>query len=462
METTIISNLAKNEKYARKVLPYLEDELFYEKSEKILFSIINEYVNKYNSLPTNESMFIDLDNMPGLSEDDFSDTKQLIRDLKIDETTDDQWLLDRSEEFVQDRRLTNALRKSIKVLDKDAQITRSAIPGLLQEALSVSFDSQIGHDYLKDYAERWESYHNHAARIPFNIDYLNIITGGGLPLKTLSCILAPTGVGKSLVMSSLAAGNLLDQRNVLYITLEMAAMEGISQRIDANMLDIPIKELVQMPESEYNSRMKNLNTKTKGRLIVKEYPTASAGAGHFRHLLEELRIKKNFVPEVVYIDYINLCTSTRIKAGTNTNSYAYIKSIAEELRGLAVEENIAMITATQTNRSAMNASDIDLDQTADSVGLPATVDFMIALISTEELEEMNQMMIKQLKNRHGDMNINKRFVVGVNKSKMKIYDADPEEQENILDGPVMDTTEFGVQDNERNKQFKSNKFKGFN
>ncbi len=462
METTILSNLAKNEDFSRKVLPYLDDELFYENSEKMLFGIVSDYINKYNNLPTSETMFIDLENKDGLSEDDFNETQNLIRDMKIDETTDIDWLLDRAEEFVQERRLTNALRKSIKVLDKDAQITRSAIPGILQDALSVSFDSKVGHDYLKDYDERFTAYHEHTTRIPFNLDYLNRITGGGLPKKTLNCIMAATGVGKSLCMGSLAAGNLLDQRNVLYITLEMAAVEGISQRIDANMLDVTVSDLLQMPENEYKSRMRNLGSKTKGRLIVKEYPTASAGASHFRHLLQELRIKKDFVPDVVYIDYINLCVSSRIKAGSNVNSYSYIKAIAEELRGLAVEEDLCIITATQSNRSAMNSSDVDLDQTSDSIGLPMTTDFMIALISTEELEEMNQIMVKQLKNRFGDLNINKRFVVGVNKSKMRLYDAEESEQEDILDGPVMDTTEFGIQDSERHKKvFNKEKFKGF-
>ena len=461
MEETIFANLLHNEKYIRKVIPYLNNDLFYENYEKILFSLVNQYLEKYNTLPTKETLYIDLENLAGISQTDFDEVRNKIPTLTVDDNTNLDWLFNQTEKFVQDRTIQNALRKSIQILDSDSGMNKESIPGLLTEALGVNFDSSVGHDFIVDADDRFDSYHVMENRLRFNIDLLNRITGGGLPPKTLSCIMAVTGVGKTMAMNSMAAANLMDQKDVLYITLEMAE-ERIAQRIDANLLDVTLDELMQLSKKDYQRKMDRVKESTKGKLIIKEFPTATAGAGHFRHLLNELRIKKNFTPNVVYIDYINLCTSMRHKAGSGVNSYEYVKAIAEELRGLAVEFKIPIMTATQANRDAYGNSDIDMDNVSDSIGLPATLDLMIGLIATEELEDMQQLMVKQLKNRLGDPGINKRFVVQVNKAKMRLYDADISHQENILDGPVMDNTEFGHQDSERGKKsFSRAKFGGF-
>ena len=460
MDEIVLAHLIENEKYARKVLPYLNEELFYENNQKALFRLVDAYIQKYNTLPTRETLYVDLSNQSGLSEDVFRETRTLIQGLDVDPTTKFEWLIDQTEIFVQDRNIQNALRKSISLLDNTDRQSKDAIPELLREALAVSFDSQIGHDFLDDTDTRFDNYHTHQSRIRFNLDYLNRITGGGLPIKTLSCILAATGVGKSMAMCSMAAGNLMDQKNVLYITLEMAE-ERIAQRIDANLLDVTMDELMKLTKAQFDTKIDVLKRSTKGKLIVKEYPTASAGAGHFRHLINELRIKKNFMPDIIYIDYINLCTSSRIRGMAGVNSYTYIKAIAEELRGLAVEFKVPIMTATQANRSAYGSSDIDIDNTSDSIGLPMTLDLMIGLTSSDELEELNQLMIKQLKNRLGDPSINRRFVVGVNKAKMRLYDVEESEQEDIMDGPVMDKTTFGEKDETRTRKFSSDKFTGF-
>lgn len=448
MEEIILSNLAYNEKYARKIVPYLSDELFSNDAQKKTYQMIREYLERYNALPTKEVLYINLENTNDISEQMFNETKEIIGNLKVDEDTKFDWLIDETEKFVQDRTITNAIRRSIRILDADTDLTKSAIPGLLQEALSVSFNTEIGHDFIADAESRYEKYHQKDKRLRFNLDYFNRITGGGLPTKTLSCIMASTGVGKSLAMCSMAAANLMDQQNVLYITLEMAE-ERIAERIDANLMNTPVQNLVNLSKTEYVKKMAAVSESTKGRLIIKEYPTASASAEHFRNLLDELRIKKNFVPDAVYIDYINLCMSSRIKIGAGANSYAYIKAIAEELRGLAVEYEIPIITATQANRDAIGSSDVSLTNTSDSIGLPMTVDFMVALISTEELDEENKIMVKQLKNRFGDPGMYRRFFVGVDKSKMRLYDCANETQEESP--PVMDQGDFNTQNYEPSK-----------
>lgn len=466
MEETILANLIENEKFTRKVIPYLTEELFAEESERILFGIINEHVEKYNALPSKEVLHIELGNQDGISDIAFSDTQNLIRGLETDDSSKLDWLLDNTEKFIQDRSLHNAIRQSIRILDAEGEHTKAAIPELLQEALGISFDTQVGHDVLADTKERFDHYHLKQNRLRFNLDYLNRITNGGLPTKTLSCILAGTGVGKSLSMCSMAAGNLMDQKNVLYISLELSE-EMVAQRIDQNLLDVTQDELMDLSRDEFERKVDKVRESTKGKFVVKSFPPASVGSGHFRHLLNELRVKKNFIPNVIYLDYINLCTSARIKAGSNFNSYTYIKAIAEEIRGLAVEFDVPIITATQTNRDAVNSSDIELDNTSDSMGLPMTLDFMVALISTEELEEQNQLMVKQLKNRFGDPSTHKRFLIGVDRAKMRLYDIDSSYQVGVMgsgaeeDVPLMDSTAFGEADNDRSKKFQKNKFKGF-
>jgi len=452
MEEIILSNLAYNEKYARKIVPYLSDELFSYDAQKKTYQMIREYLERYNALPTKEVLYINLENTNDISEQMFNDTKEIIGNLKVDEDTKFDWLIDETEKFVQDRTITNAIRRSIRILDADTDLTKSAIPGLLQEALSVSFNTEIGHDFVADAEARYEIYHQKDKKLRFNLDYFNRITGGGLPTKTLSCIMASTGVGKSLAMCSMAAANLMDQQNVLYITLEMAE-ERIAERIDANLMDTPVDGLIDLTKTEYVKKMAAVSESTKGRFIIKEYPTASASAEHFRNLLDELKIKKNFVPDVVYVDYINLCMSSRIKIGAGANSYAYIKAIAEELRGLAVEYEIPIITATQANRDAIGSSDVSLTNTSDSIGLPMTVDFMVAIIATEELDEENKFMVKQLKNRFGDPGKYRRFFVGVDKAKMRLYDCANEIQEE--EAPVMDQGDFNT------KNYEPTKFLGF-
>lgn len=440
MEEIILSHLTHSEKYTRKVLPHLTSEHFSEPEEKLVFGMIKDYVENYNTIPTHEVLYIELENKDGISQDQFEKCKNLIGSFKPDENTETPWLVDQTEKFIQDRSIQNAIRRSIGILDSDTELTKEAIPKLLQDALSVSFSTDIGHDFIEDAGDRFDSYHTKEKRVRFNLDYFNRITGGGLPAKTLNCIMASTGVGKSLAMCSMGAANLMDQENVLYITLEMAE-ERIAQRIDANLLDTPLAELANLSRQEYEKKIAEVKKSVKGKLIIKEYPTATAGASHFRTLLDELRIKKGFIPDIIYIDYINLCVSSRIKMGAGANSYAYIKAIAEEIRGLAVEYNVPIVTATQANRGAMNASDMDLTNTSDSIGLPMTVDFMVSLISTDELEELGQILVKQLKNRYGDPGYFRRFTVGVDKSKMKLFDV--ENEDDTEDSPVMDSTGFG-------------------
>ena len=463
MEKTILSHLIYNERYGRKVLPFIKNEYFQSNTDKTVFDIIHTYVTKYNQFPTKETMYIDLENITTLNESSFKEVRQYITDLQIDETTNLDWLIDKTEEFCQEKALFNALRESIKVMDKSSKVQKGSIPKLLQDALQVSFDSHVGHDFVEDASDRYDVYHKKEIKLDFDIEYLNKITGGGVPQKTLCCLIATTGGGKSLAMCHMASHNLMCGKNVLYITLEMAE-ERIAQRIDANLLDVGIQDLMLLSKMEYQKKMEKIKKTTKGKLIIKEYPTASAGSAHFRHLLNELKIKKNFVPDVIYIDYLNLCISSRIKMGSQVNTYSYVKAVAEELRGLAVEFKVPIWTATQANRGAFNASDVGLENTSDSIGLPMTVDLMLALIATEELDQLGQIMVKQLKNRFGDPNINKRFVVGVDRSKMRLYNVENAAQDDVLDGPVFDDGKFSEEEEERKKpkkKFNKDKFKGF-
>jgi len=459
IETTILSNLIHNEDYSRKVLPFLNKEFFHDEVEKTLYLTIDSHVEKYNTLPTKEVLGITL-NEDSLNEQVFEGCVEYLSNLEKSDT-DEEWLLDKTEEFCQEKAVYNAIMESIGIIDgRDKEKTKGAIPEILSKALSVSFDSSIGHDWIEDFQARYEFYHKVEERIPFDLEYLNAITKGGLPSKTLTCILAGTGVGKSLAMCHFAANNLMDNKKVLYITMEMAE-ERISERIDANLLDCSLDDLKDLPFKMYEKKVERIRSKTEGKLIVKEYPTASAGAGHFRHLLNELRLKRNFVPDIIYIDYLNICASSRMKYGSNVNTYMMIKSIAEELRGLAVEKNVPIVTATQTTRGGFTNSDPGLEDTSESFGLPATTDLMFALVSSEELEALNQIMVKQLKNRFNDPTSNKRFVVGVDRGKMRLYDVEQSAQDELVnDNPVMDNAVFGSRRNDEDSQgeFSQRKF----
>jgi replicative DNA helicase len=454
IEKTILSHLVYNEAYARKTLPFIKDEYFQNLSDKVVYGLINEYVNKYNNTPTKEVLFLELNNRDGLSENVFKESKRTIEDLQID-NTDIKWLLDSTEKFCQEKAIYNAIMSSIKILDdKTGSSSTGAIPTLLSDALGVSFDVSIGHDYFLNADDRFDFYHRKEEHIPFDLQYFNDITKGGLVRKTLNIALAGTGVGKSLFMCHCAANNLTQGKNVLYITMEMAE-EKIAERIDANLLNVTVDELSIIPKDVYDKKINRVKEKTVGKLIVKEYPTASAGSSHFRHLLNELRIKRNFVPDVIYIDYLNICSSSRIKSGANVNSYTYIKAIAEELRGLAVEFNVPVVSATQTTRGGYGNSDVELTDTSESFGLPATADLMFALISTEDMEALGQLMVKQLKNRYNDPTINKRFVVGIDRAKMRLYNVEQSAQTLVDDAPIFNSSKSGKAiDSEKRNRFK--------
>lgn len=431
IEETINNNLICNEEYARKAIPFIELDYFSSQTEKQLFKITNAFLETYNKLPTKEVMAIAVDKLKGLSEDQYKELTSRISGLTELKPENTEWLLEETEKYCQDRAVYNAIMDSIQIIDnKKKDIGRGSIPELLIKALGVSFDTNIGHDYIEDAESRYEFYHKEDLRIPFDVDLLNKITKGGLKKKTFNILLAASGVGKSALMCHFAANNLSQGKNVLYITMEMSE-EEISKRIDANRMNVTMDDLEIMPKDIFLKKIDNIKKKGVGRLIVKEYPTSSAGAGHFRHLLNELKLKKNFVPDIVYIDYINICSSSRMKMGGSVNSYTYIKSIAEELRALAVEYNIPIVSATQSNRDGYESSDMDLTNTSESMGLVHTVDLMIALISTEELENLGQIMIKQLKNRYSDLNNHRRFVVGIDRSRMKLYDVDAKAQEDV-------------------------------
>ena len=454
IEQTILSHLIYNESYARKTLPFLKDEYFHNLADKTVYRLIDDYVKQYNSTPTKEVLMIELNNRDGLNENTFKESKRLIEDLQVD-NTEIKWLLDSTEKFCQEKAIYNAIMASIKIIDdKSGSTSTGAIPTLLSDALGVSFDVSIGHDYFANADDRYAFYHRTEEHIPFDLDYFNKITKGGLVRKTLNVALAGTGVGKSLFMCHCASHNLTQGKNVLYITMEMSE-EKIAERIDANLLNVTVDELTTLPKDAYDKKINRVKEKTVGKLIVKEYPTASAGSANFRHLINELRIKRNFIPDIVYIDYLNICSSSRIRAGSNVNSYTYVKAIAEELRGLAVEFNVPVVSATQTTRSGYGNSDVELTDTSESFGLPATADLMFALISTEQMEDLNQIMVKQLKNRYNDPTIHRRFVVGIDRAKMRLYNVEESAQGDIMDDtPVFSKTTFGTADEDRKKRLK--------
>ena len=432
IEILILKNLLHNEDYARKVIPFIKSEYFDSSSQKIVFEEIFGFLQEYNKQVTKEVLCIEVENRQDINENSFKEIINLIGTLD-DSSTEFNWLVDQTEKWCRDRAIYLALMESIHIADgKDEKKSRDSIPSILQDALAVSFDTHIGHDYLQDYEERYESYHRKEEKIEFDLEYLNKITKGGLPNKTLNVALAGTGVGKSLFMCHVASSVLLQGRNVLYITMEMAE-ERIAERIDANLLNVPIQDLADLPENMFESKINNLISKTTGQLIIKEYPTASAHAGHFRSLINELALKKSFRPDIVFVDYLNICASERYRGNSTVNSYSYIKSIAEELRGLAVETEVPIVSATQTTRSGFGSSDVDLTDTSESFGLPATADLMFALISTDELEGMGQIMVKQLKNRYNDPTVNKRFIIGIDRAKMRLYDCEQNAQEDIID-----------------------------
>jgi len=455
VEFLILRNLLYNEEYLRKVIPFIEPDYFEDLLQKIVFEEISKFITQYNKLATKEILCIEVENRSDINDTSFKEVTDLIGGLE-DEPSDLEWLVNTTEKWCRDRAIYLALMESIQLADgKDESKGRDAIPSILSDALSVSFDNHVGHDYLTDYEERYESYHRKEDRIPFDLEYFDKITKGGLPNKTLNVALAGTGVGKSLFMCHMASSVLLQGKNVLYITLEMAE-EKIAERIDANLLNVNIQDITDLPKQMFEGKVTNLAQKTQGTFIIKEYPTASAHSGHFKSLLQELSLKKSFKPDIIFIDYLNICASSRYKAGSNVNSYSYIKAIAEELRGLAVESNLPIVSATQTTRSGFASSDIDLTDTSESFGLPATADLMFALISTEELEGLNQIMVKQLKNRYNDPTVNRRFVVGIDRAKMRLYDCEQSAQDDIVDSGQEE--EYNNEDKKAKKSFAGFKF----
>ena len=450
LEQTILRNILTNEPYMRKVLPFIQPDYF-QGVYKSLFLEICKYVGKYNNLPTKDSLKIEVDESDKFNDDTHLAAMEMIPTLFEKDPSDEKWLNDTTEKWCQDRAIHNAIMESISIIDgKHKTLTKNALPDLLQKALSVTFDPSVGHDYIEDVEKRYDFYHMDEERIPFDLEYFNTITKGGLPNKTLNICLAGTGVGKSLFMCHVA-GNVLNQgRNVLYITMEMAE-ERIAERIDANLLNIPLDQLLHVNKPMLVSKVEDIAAKTNGKLIIKEYPTGAAHAGHFRALLNELKLKKNFVPEMIFIDYLNICASSRMKGmGGAINSYTYVKAIAEELRGLAVEFDVPIVSATQTTRSGYSSSDPGLEDTSESFGLPATADLMFAMVTSEELEALGQVMVKQLKNRYNDPNHKKRFVLGIDRSRMRLYDIDNPEEGVVDDSPAFDKSNV----NERFKDFK--------
>ena len=432
IERTALRNLIHNEQYCRKVLPFIKEEYFSDRLEKVLFSEIYKFVNKYNNLPTKESLSIEINNNKNINEDEYKKVTDILSTLNPEPVNLD-WLVDTTEKFCKERSVHNAILSGIQIIDgKDKRHTPEYLPELLSSALGVSFDQKVGHDYLLESKERYDFYKKKEERLELDLEFFNKITRGGIPSKTLNICLAGTGVGKTMFMTHLASSGLLQGKNVLYITLEMAE-ERIAERIDANLLNVGMSDLEELPYSMYETKINKLQSKTTGQLIIKEYPTATAHTGHFKNLISELALKKSFKPDIVFVDYLNICASSRFKSGANVNSYTYIKAIAEELRGLAVEHDIPIFSATQTTRGGFVSSDVGLEDTSESFGLPATADFMFALISSEELEEKNQIMIKQLKNRYNDPTVNRKFIVGVDRSKMRLYDVEQNAQTDLVD-----------------------------
>jgi replicative DNA helicase len=464
IEKLIFENVLWNEDYNRKVIPFLKEEYFSEKKDQVVYNTINDYFLKYNRFPDTEALKIELTALKTLGQQEYKDTFAYIESFE-EAKRDLIWLLDKTEEFVKDKALYNALMQAIKIVneEKDSRYSKGAIPKILSDALGVSFDSSVGHNFLEDADERFEYYQRKIKKIPYDIDLLNTITDGGLPSKTLNVDVAGTGIGKTIKMCHQAGYNLMCGYNVLYITLEMAE-EEISRRIDANLLDIPIADLKYISKSIYDKKMEKLRDTVKGKLVVKEYPTSCAGVNNFRYLLNELKLKQDFKPDILYVDYINLCASSRMKLGASINTYTYIKAIAEELRGLAVEYDFPVQTATQVNRVGFTDSDFGLEHTSESFGLPATADFMIAMISTEELEHLGQLMIKQLgKNRYAPSDIHKRFVIGIDKIKMRLYNVEQAAQENLVDDTnvVFDKTSFGEPVSISGQKFDKKMFESF-
>jgi replicative DNA helicase len=459
IERTALKHLIHTETYARKALPFLKEEYFNDRLEKLIFREINNFYDKFNSPPTNETLAIELNARKDINDTEFQNITSTIATFKKEDINVD-WLVQTTEKFCKDRAIHNAIMDGIQILDgKDKTHTPEYLPELLSNALSVSFDQKIGHDFIDESSARYDFYHTKEERVEFDLDFMNRITRGGVPTKTLNIALAGTGGGKTLFMAHLAAANLLNAKNVLYITLEMAE-ERIAERIDANLLNVSMSDLPELPKIMYQDKIKKLEEKTKGKLIIKEYPTASAHAGHFKILLNELAIKKDFKPDVIYIDYLNLCVSSRLKAGSSVNSYTIVKSIAEELRGLAVEHDLPIFSATQTTRTGFGSTDIGLEDTSESFGLPATADFMFAIISSEELEKKNQFLIKQLKNRYNDPTINRKFMLGVDRSKMRVYDVEQAAQDDMVDANQQEEPDKSVFDNSETAA-RLNKFSDF-
>ena len=455
LEHSILKNLIYNETFARKVLPFLRTDYFSDNTEKVVYKEVDDFINKYNSLPTHEALLINLTASKKLTEQEVRNSMELLQNINQhkDEPTEMKWLVEQTEKFCQDKAIYNAIMESVSILDdKGDKKAKGEIPKILSDALGVSFDPNVGHDYIDDFSNRYDLYHKVESRVKFDLDIFNKITKGGLPVKTLNVALAGTGVGKSLFMCHVAASCLSNAQNVLYITMEMAE-EKIAERIDANLLNVTMDELHVMSKEDYVRKFGVLKNKTQGKLIIKEYPTAAANALHFRALLQELQLKKSFKPDIIFIDYLNICSSSRIKPGGSVNSYTYIKSIAEELRGLAVEAGLPIVTATQTTRSGFTNTDVDLTDTSESFGLPATADFMFALISTEELQQLNQIMVKQLKNRYSDPSVFKRFIVGIDRSKMRLYDTEQSSQTDISDSGQPDKPLSTFGNRERRNKF---------
>ena len=455
IERTTLGQLLTNEDYARKVMPHMKSVYFGDRTERTVFEEIQKFVEKYNALPTKDTLEIEIDTRRDLNEDDIKRVLTVVKELSVDTDVNAEWLIETTEKFCKDKAVYNAIVEGISIIDgKDKNRDADAIPSILTTALAVGFDNRVGHDYLLDSAERYEYYHTVEEKIPFDLEFFNKITKGGLPPKTLNIALAGTGVGKSLFMCHVAANCMSQGKNVLYITLEMAE-ERIAERIDANMMNISMEDLHDLPKNMFDDKIQKIIAKTTGQLIVKEYPTASAHSNHFRGLIKELAIKKTFKPDIIFIDYLNICASSRFKGGANVNSYTMVKSIAEELRGLAVETNVPIMSATQTTRSGFSNSDVGLEDTSESFGLPATADLMFALISNEELDALNQIAVKQLKNRYNDPTVNKRFVIGIDRAKMRLFDVKLSEQQSLQDAnqtgdipdafsePVFDKTDFG-------------------
>jgi replicative DNA helicase len=466
IEQAILSNLIQNEEYCRKVVPHLKKEYFADRKEAAIASLLIKFFEEYNKPASPEVVQIEIGNMKGFTDKEIPEMQDFAKSLTHFEPNQD-WLVQQTEKYCKDRAVYNAILASIKIIDGNDKLhTQDAIPSILSDALAVCFDNHVGHDYIEDAQSRYEYYHRVEEKIAFDLDMFNKITKGGLSKKTLNIALAGTGVGKSLFMCHVAAGVLMQGKNVLYITMEMAE-ERIAERIDANLLNLTMDELKVIDKDIFDARMDKIAKKTQGHLVVKEYPTASAHAGHFRALLEELKLKREFIPDIIMIDYLNICASQRMKMGASVNSYTYVKAIAEELRGLAVEYNVPIVSATQTTRSGFTNSDPGLEDTSESFGLPATADFMFALVSNEELEQLNQIIVKQLKNRYNDPNYYKRFVIGIDRAKMKLYDVEVSAQTGLADAgskdddkPLFDKSDFGkrLHSNGNNGPFNGFKF----